>query len=301
MAADYNYTCPNCSKDCSVPESMVGQNLVCPNCSLEFFATPPEQPQPSAPMSQPEKLPFFKFSRRKILAARFRQLSADGEIDKADEKELTALTSALHLKESDLSKLQRENFLRDFEPIKRRVESTFVLTDEDLDQIKRLEKKYQIHVTMAGNNEIFRAIYLLESKRQLPPPLASDVMLDSGEFAYFSISTVWHQTRVKNRGYAGTSFSVPTGIKGVRFRFGNYTPIRSEELTPLTNGTLYVTSERLLFRGDARSTTIAMKKIIDGQVFSDAVKIEKNTGKPDFFSMDAARARFILSLIDVLK
>ena len=301
MAANYNYTCPNCSKECSVAESLVGQNILCPHCSLEFFATPPEQPQPSATTSLPEKLPFFKFSRRKILAARMRQLIQDGELDENDAKELDALTASLRLNDSDLSKVRQTDFLKEFDPIKRRAESTFLLTDEDLAQIHRLEEKYAIQLTMAGNNEIFRAIYLLESKDQLPAAIAADVMLDSNETAYFSISTAWHQTRVRNRGYTGTSFSVPTGIKGVRFRFGNYTPIRSEELTALSNGKLYVTSKRLLFVGDARSTNIGLKKIIDGQVFSDAVKIEKSTGKPDFFSMDAARARFILSLIGVLK
>ena len=230
-----------------------------------------------------------------------RQLIQDGELDENDAKELDALTASLGLNDSDLSKARQTDFLKEFDPIKRRAESTFMLTDEDLAQIHRLEKKYAIQLTLAGNNEIFRAIYLLESKAELPAPISAGVMLDSNEIAYFSIPTAWHQTRVRNRGYAGTSFSVPTGIKGVRFRFGNYTPIRSEELTQLSSGTLYVTSKRLLFDGDARSTNIGMRKIIDGQIFSDAVKIEKSTGKPDFFSMDAARARFILSLIGVLK
>jgi len=44
-----------------------------------------------------------------------------------------------------------------------------------------------------------------------------------------------------------------------------------------------------------------LKKIVDGHVYSDCVKIEKNTGKPDFFSMNAAQARLILSLVDALK
>lgn len=301
MAANYNYTCPNCSKECSVAEALVGQNILCPHCSLEFFATPPEEPQSPEAMSLPEKLPFFKFSRRKILAARLRQLTEDGVLDENDATELSDLAASLQLNDSDLSKLKQSNFFEEFEPIKRRVESTFLLTDQDLDQINQLEKKYAVQLALAGNNEIFRAIFLLESKNELPPPVAADVMLDAKEVAYFSIPTAWHQTRVRNRGYAGTSVSVPTGIKGVRFRFGNYTPMRSEELTALSNGMLYVTSKRLLFAGDARSTNIGFKKIIDGEVFSDAVKIEKTTGKPDFFMMDAARARFILSLIGVLK
>jgi hypothetical protein len=73
------------------------------------------------------------------------------------------------------------------------------------------------------------------------------------------------------------------------------------QITALSAGTLFITSKRLLFSGDARSTTIGLKKIVDGHVYSDCLKIEKNTGKPDFFSMDAAQARFILSLVGALK
>ena len=87
----------------------------------------------------------------------------------------------------------------------------------------------------------------------------------------------------------------------MRFRFGGYTPVRAEQMTPLAAGTLFVTSNRLLFSDDSRNTTIGLKKIVDGHAFSDCVKIEKSTGKPDLFSMNAAQARFVLSLVDVLK
>ncbi len=109
-----------------------------------------------------------------------------------------------------------------------------------------------------------------------------DVMLDANEEAYFCVSSIWHQTRVHRHGYSGTSFSVPTGIKVVRFRFGQYSPIRSEELTPLANGTLYCTTKRLLFHGDSRNTKVDLKKIVDAHIFSDSLKIEKATGKPDY-------------------
>jgi hypothetical protein len=46
----------------------------------------------------------------------------------------------------------------------------------------------------------------------------------------------------------------------VRFCFGGYTPIKSEEMTPLSGGLLYVTSKRLLFNGESRNTTITLKK-----------------------------------------
>ena len=72
-------------------------------------------------------------------------------------------------------------------------------------------------------------------------------------------------------------------------------------MTVLSAGTLLVTSKRLLFEGASRNTTISLKKIVNGHVYSDCVKVEKNTGKPDLFSMNAAQARFVLSLIGVLK
>ena len=292
-----------------MPESMTGQNLICPHCSQEFFATAPEQTSTAAAPPEetrthsavPEKLPFFKSGRRKILEARLADLVADGELDKGDERDLTCLAAQLGLDSSDLSKMQKEKFLKEFEPVKRRVESMLMLSDEDLETIQRLQKKYDIQLTLGGFNEIYRSIYLIETKGQLPSPIQTDLMLKSSELAYHSIHTTWHQTRVKNRGYSGTSVSIPSGIKGVRFRFGGYTPIRSEEMTPLASGILYVTSERLLFNGDARNTTITLNKVVDCHVYSDSLQVEKSTGKPDLFSMNAAQARYVLALVIALK
>jgi hypothetical protein len=95
--------------------------------------------------------------------------------------------------------------------------------------------------------------------------------------------------------------SIPSGIKGVRFRFGGYTPIKSEEMTPLSTGLLHVTSKRLLFNGERRNTTINLTKIVDGHVYADALRIEKSTGKPDLFTMPPVQGRYILGLIGKLR
>ena len=57
----------------------------------------------------------------------------------------------------------------------------------------------------------------------------------------------------------------------------------------------------LLFKGQMRSTTINLKKIIDCEVFRDGIKIEKDTGKPDFFGMKLPDALYIHALISALK
>ncbi len=306
MSNDYTYTCPNCSKDCHVPSSLAGQNVICPTCSKEFFATPPvEQPMPIAQAAQgdfvlPEKLPFFKSGRRKILEQRIDQLLATESLNGSEEV-LFKLAANLGLQQDDVVKICRDRLTEEFAPIRKRMESSFLLTDEDLELISQLKKKYCANLTLEGDAELFRAIYLLETKGELPAAIQTDLMLKSDELVYWQVQTTWYQSRVHNRGYAGTSVSIPSGIKGVRFRFGSYSPVRSEEITPLANGVLYVTSERLLFNGNERNTAIGLKKVIDGHVFADSVKIEKSAGKPDYFSMNPAQARYILSLVGVLK
>jgi hypothetical protein len=306
---EYTYTCPSCSGQCTLAESLTGKNVVCPLCSVEFFATPPEIELPKAqPITfqrqfvQPTRIPFFKSGKKKLLEQKLWQLNhASGYIDDAAEQEWKQTAVALGLDEEEAPKLLTELFMTAMEPIKRRMESSFVMTDDDVADIERLKKRFNVRLTWKGTAGLFRTIYLIESKHQLPTPITVGLMLDAKEVCYYSIDTTWHQSRVRNRSYSGTSISVPTGITGVRFRFGGYTPNKVEEMTPLSRGTLYVTSKRLLFAGDARSTTTNIPKIVNGHMYSDCVKIEKSTGRPDLFSMNAAEARCVLSLIGALK
>lgn len=228
-------------------------------------------------------------------------ITSAGELDQAAEDELNKNAIALGLDAGDGSNLLKERTLRDLEPIKRRMESSFVMTDEDVAEIDALRRRYNVKLTLAGEATLFREIFLLETTGKLPPPIETGLMLDEDELVYYTIATTWHQTRVHTRGYSGGSVSIPTGIKGVRFRFGGYTPVKTEDITPLSSGTLFVTSERLLFNGNTRNTSISLKKIIDGHMYADCVQVEKNTGKPDMFSMKVSEARYILSLIGVLK
>jgi DNA-directed RNA polymerase subunit RPC12/RpoP len=310
MGTQYDYTCPNCSKECLVDESLVGQNITCPSCSKEFFATPPESssagspstPQELAPhLSVLDKLPFFKSHRRKLLEEKLDELLRSGPIDDNAEQILKSFAVSINLEPSDVTELCKERFAAEYEPIKQSIEASMWLTDENLEAGHKLEAKYGIKATMAGEAAICRDIYLLESKGQLPSPINTELMLAANESAYYYTATTWHQSRVSSRGYSGTSVSIPSGIRGVRFRFGGYTPIKSEEMTPLSTGLLYVTSKRLLFNGDRRNTTISLTKIVDGHVYTDSLRIEKNTGKPDLFSMRPVEGRYILGLIGKLK
>jgi hypothetical protein len=166
------------------------------------------------------------------------------------------------------------------------------LTDSDLGEIEMPKKKYNVNLTLRGNASLFRAIYLLEAKHEFPAPIRVDVFLEPNETCYFEVATTWYQSHVQSYGYAGGSISLPMGIRGVRFRFGRYTPVRAEQITPLASGTLFVTSKRLLFAGGARSTSIALKKIVDGHVYFRLRQNRKKLRQAGLFFHECSASAF---------
>ena len=301
------YTCPNCSKECSVLESSTGQNVVCPNCSREFYASPinVKTLQPDISISRtryilPAKLPFFKSGRKQLLAARFAELAAYGQYNELARQELTCMAAELDLPQSDVQELQEKQMNKEFDLIKKHIQSVLMLSDEDEKNIYQLEIKYGSKLFLGGNIELLRASYKIALKRQLPHPVQTGLMLNDSEVAYYRVQTTWNQTRVGNYSYEGLSLSIPI-VKGLNYRIASYDVARTETMTPLSAGVLYVTSERLLFIGESRNTSINLSRIVNFQIFMDALKIEKSTGKSDLFTMAAEQAGYIARLIGVIR
>ncbi len=144
METNYNYTCPNCSQECALAESLTGQNVICPHCLQEFFATPPDS---STQVIIPEKLPFFKSGRRKILEERMAELIADGELSNSDEDVLNRTAILLGLKETEVDELEQQGFLKEFSPIQRRMEQSFQLTDQDQEDITALQRNTESRIS----------------------------------------------------------------------------------------------------------------------------------------------------------
>lgn len=269
------YGCPRCLKEYSAPKSQAGQILNCTNCREGFRAVAkrPDLQKPKViplPTPEPEagRLPDTVGERKQIIEKRLSELNADGVCTKENERELMCLAVQLGFKESFVEELLKQKFTEEFRPIQQRAEKAFVLTDEDLETIERLKKKYAIELTLEGDAALFRSIFLIEFKKQLPEPISTNLMLGKDEVAFYSIATKWYQLRVN--------------------------------LKEIASGILYVTSDRLLFVG-TENTSINLKSILDGQVFADSLKIVKSTGKPNFFSMTAVEARYIVALIRRLK
>jgi hypothetical protein len=296
------YNCPGCGGAADVAEDHVGGNVLCPHCSVEFFATPPETEQPAVEAPAPAKVPFFKSSRLKLLRDKLDDLTADGDFSADDARALFYEAMRLNLSDKDIEEVRRHAVANAVASVKRRAEETWHLTDEDEARLAEVGQAFGARIELDDVMRSFRDIYRVEVKRQLPPPIAEAPFLtESGESVYFQTVTTWAQLRVQRKGYAGTSVSIPTGISGVRFRFGSVQPVSREELTELAQGTLYVTDRRLFFDGDRRNTTTRLAKVVDLDLFADGLGVEKETGRSDFYAMHPLQGRFIEAVVRTLR
>src|SRR5436190_20029386 len=110
-----------------------------PNCNSSV-TVPARQDDEQTVFLLPTKLPFLKSGRKRILEAKVNELVSLGPIDESTEAKLQDFAVGLGLGKADATAVLTGRFTAEFEPIKRRTESSFVLTDSDLEEIEILKK-----------------------------------------------------------------------------------------------------------------------------------------------------------------
>jgi DNA-directed RNA polymerase subunit RPC12/RpoP len=171
---ELKFECPKCGQHLSATPEQIALTSACPNCN-SAVTVPARRGDEQTVFLLPTKLPFLKSGRKRILEAKVSELVSLGPINESIEAKLQDFAVGLGLGRADATAVLTGRFTAEFEPIKRRAESSFVLTDFDLEEIEILKKKYNINLTRKGNASLFRAIYLLETKHELPPPVSVDV------------------------------------------------------------------------------------------------------------------------------
>jgi len=91
----------------------------------------------------------------------------------------------------------------------------------------------------------------------------------------------WKEEKTKTTGisYGGTRLSIGKG--GLRQTFGNISLIKhtQTDFESVDTGTLYLTSERIIFVGRTITKTIQNEKILNIEMFEDGILIRKENGK----------------------
>ena len=68
-------------------------------------------------------------------------------------------------------------------------------------------------------------------------------------------------------------------------------------MRPQDSGQLYVTNKRLLFIGQNKSCNITTGRIVNADVFDDALQVHKSSGPAEIFLMSGAHAEYCYGLL----
>jgi hypothetical protein len=151
---------------------------------------------------------------------------------------------------------------------------------------KDLDAEIKMDETSKAELDHFRLLWRLEQGDL--PEAQVPILLRKGEVCYLSGYAGHSEFRSVTRSirYGGPAVRVRI-MKGLYYRAGqvNVQRISEDVLTNLDVGQIYLTNKRIVFNGSKKNTTIALAKVLDFDVYSDGLKIEKETGKDQFFQM----------------
>jgi hypothetical protein len=133
--------------------------------------------------------------------------------------------------------------------------------------------------------------YLLDTveKGILPEIEPESIILQKNEIAHIEVPSFLLEERVVSRQYTGRSQGVSFRImKGVSYRVG---ATRGQLLTQtgivnVSDGTFVITNKRIIFSGNRKSFNSSLEKILDIQLYNDALQISlTNRQKPVIVGM----------------
>jgi hypothetical protein len=152
---------------------------------------------------------------------------------------------------------------------------------DDLEVIaKNLGSKLKFDDSTRAQIERFKYAWVIENGEL--PVKEVPISLQKGEQCYYFSEADWYEKRTitKRINYGGPTARIKI-MKGVSYRMGSigFQRVSSEELRLIDHGQVYVTNKRLIFLGNSKNTNIRLDKILSLNPYSDAVGIEKDSGR----------------------
>ena len=160
--------------------------------------------------------------------------------------------------------------------------------DEELQAIAR-HLGVQLPLSAATRSELDRYRLLWRIEEGDLPEVEADIRLQRSESCHFIADVAWHEHRKRTRRirYSGPTLRIKI-MKGVYWRAGDMAVQRVSEdvLAHIDSGRVYLTSKRLLFRGERGNKTIRLNRIINVTPYQNGIEIEKDKGKSPFLQFD---------------
>lgn len=213
---------------------------------------------------------------------------SDGTLTEGEEELFQDIATSLGIprgKAEAISKEVRTGYINRF--FKDMVSDRRVSPDE-YERFERQSKALMVNVSLDSETsklvDKFKLLWQIEHN-EIPIMMNPGIILQRQEECYFVGAVSWHEIRKQTVGghYGGVSYRKKIA-GGFYLRAGSIgvKPVSQDVLTLIDQGTIYLTNKRLLFRGEKGNKTIAFNSIIDLEIYTNGVQIERSTGKSPF-------------------
>lgn len=226
-----------------------------------------------------------------IYEANYNDVIIEGKILDSEKESLEKLQKNLRLSEyyaEEISGESRKQFVnRQWE----KINEDKRLSPEEWEEFTTLAKDLEVNVTMDNETkeqiEKFKLYWHIEHG-ELPIKEVS-IYLQQSERCYYTCNAEWFENRTvtKRINYGGPTARIKI-MKGIYYKAGSMgvQRVTSEELQLIDHGQVYITNKRLIFFGSKKNTNIQLSKILSLNPYSDAVGIEKDTGRSPIIKVD---------------
>jgi hypothetical protein len=158
------------------------------------------------------------------------------------------------------------------------------LAQEQQNQSRALVRERQKYLAQFGGIDPQEVIDRVKSGQY--PSVPTGIMLHKGEIALYAVPASLAEDKTTRKYVGGsTGYSIPLG-HGFRFRVGSYQghTISREQLTKVDQGTVIVTTKRIVYNGSRRSLTIPSNQVLNTVLYRDGVDVRtENRAKREVF------------------
>lgn len=242
----------------------------------------------------------FKFLERRAFKKEFKRAASDGILSNQERQSL----SNLNVDQAFADKVRHDHFLKVTKDIRDRILKTRRMSPEDELQIFKIAGDLAIVPDLGSQFRMARELWAVDHGEEVCiEEQPTTLMLRNGEKGCFSANSSWMQRKTISQrvGYSGFSTRIRIA-KGLSYNIGTVRPRyeTSEQMKQLAVGNLVITTKRLVFDGDGRSTNITFNRMLSAELFENGIEICKTSGNDDFFGLPPLEAEYACLVIHQL-
>lgn len=234
------------------------------------------------------------------------EATADESFTPEERKRLDDLAAKLRLPADLVDEIRKEELTKVMQAAVDRSIADRRLSPEEDEHLRRLASDLGVTVSNDSTSTTvlnrFRILWRIENGEL--PTVSAPVHLQRGENCHATLPCSLFETRVVTRaiGYSGPRARIRIA-KGLYWNVGAVAlaPDRREEWKELDRGSLYVTSKRLIFDGGTKSSNLPWRRVLNFQIYSDGLKIEKDSGRDQLFKGTPADPEVFAAIVEAAR